>query len=146
MTRRHRIHLISAFALGTLMLAASAQAMDKGVTDKGIAYISGGAGETEQQALSEAKGAYTFWLTTAAKGTGAFMASVQVRIMDGRGQTLLDRATDGPWLLVALPPGSYNVEATSQANGGSPAQTKKAAFTTAAGTQKRLTLAFDQPQ
>jgi hypothetical protein len=138
--------MFNGLALGlALALCAGSQAMERGVTDRGIQFVAGGVGETEQMALAEDSRAYTFWLTTAARGSGAYLANVQVRITDARtGQAVLDRTVDGPWLLVALPPGQYKLEATSRGDAGYPPQTQKASFITLPGAQKRMTLYFDE--
>lgn len=55
---------------------------------------------------------YSLWVITAAKGSGAYLADVNVRITDAGKKQVLEHAMAGPWLLVDLPPGRYEVEAS----------------------------------
>ena len=43
---------------------------------------------------------------------GHFLADVLTRIVDGNDLVVLDTACDGPWLMVDLPAGEYEVTAT----------------------------------
>jgi len=95
-----------------LCAAAPTQALQRGTTDLGRAYISGGVGAAEQETLrTEGKG-YGLAILTAARGSGDFLADVHVHITDAQSRTVLDTVMDGPWLLVDLPAGRYAVEAT----------------------------------
>lgn len=80
----------------------------------GIPYRSGGVGEQESQALRSQFRNYALSLTFAAtlEGRNAFLASVQVRIADGGGTTLAELTTEGPFLVIDLPPGPYEVVAS----------------------------------
>ena len=40
---------------------------------------------------------------------GSYLADVNVRIDDTRGNKLLDTVSDGPWLLVRMAPGRYRM-------------------------------------
>jgi hypothetical protein len=44
--------------------------------------------------------------------TGNYVADVDVRVRDARGNTVLQGTSDGPWLLAKLQPGNYTVDAT----------------------------------
>lgn len=88
-------------------------AINRGSTSSGIAFVSGGIGHTELLMLSEEKKNYSFWLTTAAKGSGAYLAGVHIRIVNAKTrQPVLEHHMDGPWLFAALPVGRYDVEAS----------------------------------
>jgi hypothetical protein len=133
-----------------VLAASTAFALERGVTGAGIAYVSGGVGESEQQALREGAPAYSLWLTTATRSGGAFLAGVRVRIVEaGSRHPVLEHTTDGPWLFVALPPGRYDVEASFRDGEAAPWQVQKTSVqVTAATSQHRLTLFFeaaDQP-
>jgi hypothetical protein len=142
MTHKHFI----AIGLGWCLLAplTSAQAVDRGTTPTGIAYVSGGVGQSELVTLNEEKKNYSFWLTTAAKGSGSYLASVQVRILDARSrQSVLETTMEGPWLFAALPTGRYEVEATLAADGDHSAQTLKKSTTIHPGDRHQMILYFD---
>ena len=99
-----------ALAIGGVQHAAMA-AMQP-ATQHGISYISGGIGQDEANAIRGQFGRYNLHLTFAARG-GAFLADVQVSISDAAGKTLVQATADGPYLLAAVPPGSYRVSATA---------------------------------
>lgn len=76
-----------------------------------VTYVSGGVGLDESAAL---RGAQKQWPLTL-RFTGpdaAFVANVQVRIVDAKGATVLDTASKGPYMLVRLRPGRYTVHAS----------------------------------
>lgn len=107
--RKHMLALAvaSAFIAGTAHAATQAQQ-----TANGIDYVMGGVTVEELQALKADKDQYSLWVTTAAKGTGAFLSDADVRITDAKNDVVLDTTVEGPWLFVNLPPGTYTVEAT----------------------------------
>lgn len=80
----------------------------------GIPYRSGGVGADESRAMKAAAAKYSLALTFATHrdGRNAYLASVPVQVLDAAGATLLDVVTDGPFLLIDLPPGRYVVVAT----------------------------------
>ena len=68
---------------------------------------SGGVGEEERQAL-ERDARYNLKVI-AARRDGAYLADVDVTIVDQRGAQVLATHMEGPWLLAELPPGQYRV-------------------------------------
>ncbi len=107
----HRLCL----AATVVLAAAPAFALQRGTSPTGVAYVSGGVGEDEQQLLHGQRRDYSFWLTTAVRRTGAHLAGVLVRIRDAdSGLLVLDTRMDGPWLFAKLPLGRYEIEATRQ--------------------------------
>ena len=78
----------------------------------GVAYASGGTSVEELDVLRAEQQRYSFWLTTSARGSGAYLAAVKVRIVDEAGTRVLDHTMDGPWLFANLPLGRFEVEAT----------------------------------
>jgi hypothetical protein len=122
----------------------SAYAIERGSTGAGIAYVSGGVGQSELVALNEEKKNYSFWLTTAAKGSGSYLAAVRVRIVTaGTRLPVLEHTMDGPWLFAALPKGSYEVEASYTERPGSPLQTTRKTTTIHPGDHHQMVLYFD---
>jgi hypothetical protein len=89
-----------------------AAAMVRGTTDLGVPFVSGGVGTEEVATLSDEKKRYALAILTAAQGSGSFLADVRIRISDAQSKLLLDTVMDGPWLLVDLPAGRYQVEAS----------------------------------
>lgn len=80
----------------------------------GIPYLSGGIGSTESKAIRTQFANYALALTFATNdgGHNVFLASVPVQVQDATGTTVLDLTTDGPYLLIDLPPGRYEVITT----------------------------------
>ncbi|MGM9488262.1 hypothetical protein [Ideonella sp. YS5] len=89
----------------------SALAAEEGITASGRRYAIGGISNEEQATLNSKRGDYSLWIVTAAKGSGAWLADVQVRIEDERQQVVFDKALAGPWLMIDLPLGRYEVQA-----------------------------------
>ncbi|MDP2370242.1 hypothetical protein [Rhodoferax sp.] len=132
---------------GVLSLAACSaalQAAERGVTPGGIAYVSGGVAEVEEEDLVAQRKNFSFWLTTASKGSGAFLADVRVRIVDERTrQVVLEHTLDGPWLFANLPSGRYRVEATYREFADSKEQTLRRSTTVQKGSLRQMLLYFD---
>jgi hypothetical protein len=100
-------------AVACLLVPAAVAALESGKTAQGWAYAWGGASHEELTELHSRRGDYSLWVVTAAMKTGAYLADVQVRIRDRKDKRVVfEQTIDGPWLFVALPLGSYEVEAT----------------------------------
>jgi hypothetical protein len=139
-------HLIARAALGIALVSVAtfASAIQRGITSTGMAYVSGGVGYTELVELSAEKKNYSFWLTTAAKGSGAHLADVRVRIVDTRTQALvLEHTMDGPWLFAALPVGRYEVQASLEQPGRGPVQVQKQMTTIHPGDHHQMVMYFE---
>ncbi|MBK9237361.1 MAG: hypothetical protein IPO19_15790 [Rhodoferax sp.] len=125
-------------------LCSTLYGAERGVTDRGIAYVSGGVAEVEEDELIAQRKDYSFWLTTASKGSGAFLADVRVRIVDAHTrQMVLEHTLDGPWLFAKLPPGQYQVQATYREFADSPEQTLRRTTTIKPGSRRQMLLYFD---
>ncbi len=108
-----------------------------------VEVVSGGVGESDQQALREQQGRFSFWLMTATQGTGEYLSGVHVTVTDLRSkQTVVEHTMDGPWLLAALPPGRYAVEAVYRSSDAVPEQKVKKTTTIRAGTKLRQMLVY----
>jgi len=108
-----------------------------------VEVVSGGVGESDQQALREQQGRFSFWLITATQGTGEYLSGVRVTVVDLQSkQTVVDHTLEGPWLLAALPPGRYAVEAVYRSSDAVPEQTVKKTTTLRAGTKLRQMLVY----
>jgi hypothetical protein len=80
-------------------------------TQGDVTFVSGGIGESELKAMQAIKGDYNLNLLFAVKGTGQFIADVDVRIADAKGNTVVETVADGPYLFARLKPGKYIVTA-----------------------------------
>jgi len=133
--------LVSAFAFA--MLVQTAGALERNQSYAGIVYMSGGIGLSERAALHAARERYSLWVTTVAKGSGAYLSDARLRIvsLDGR-RVLLDDKMSGPWLFAALPPGRYEVSATLRAEGADSAETITRQLLIRPGDHRQAVLRF----
>lgn len=81
-------------------------------TANGISYLTGGVTVDERQEMTDQRKNFSLLLKFAAK-SGRYLGDVAVNITSGKGAAVFDSTTDGPWLLVNLPAGSYTLKATS---------------------------------
>ena len=93
-------------SLGTV-LAASPPHSDP---ETGISYITGGIGEDEVQEFRAAAPRYNLRMTFASKA-GNYLSDVDVTITAGSGRHLLFVRTEGPFLFVRMPAGTYRITA-----------------------------------
>ncbi len=93
---------------GSFNLACSAES----ATSEAPKWISGGVTSDERHQMQTKTADYTVWLVTAVQG-GEYLSDVHVSIRDEKNTLLFDQLLDGPWLMVQLQPGLYNVVATS---------------------------------
>lgn len=75
-----------------------------------VSYLAGGVGDESRERLLARAGEFNLQLLFAAR-TGNYLADVAVTIRDGKGALVLETRADGPFLLVRLPPGPYEVMA-----------------------------------
>ncbi|MCF7983978.1 MAG: hypothetical protein K9L70_06205 [Thiohalocapsa sp.] len=95
-----------------LLLAGTAFAEIVINTDHEIEYATGGVGVSEREGLDALAPDYGLKLVFALEGSGSFLSAVEVSI--SRGDEVVFQAADtGPWLLIALPAGTYRVIAQS---------------------------------
>jgi hypothetical protein len=101
-------------ALGLALLAGAmpAIALERGATEDGWPYLAGGFGIEERDQLEQARREYRLRVTTAARGSGAYLSGVRLRIADASGRSVFDREIAGPWLLIDVAPGRYSLRAT----------------------------------
>lgn len=74
-------------------------------------FITGGIGEEELTQINAARADYNVRLLMAEK-SGAYVSDVRVAIVDGKGSKVLEVASAGPYLLVKLPKGKYQINAS----------------------------------
>jgi hypothetical protein len=101
--------------VGLLFLADHAMAADfkEQSTSAGIRYVSGGVSQPEADAMRAAAKGYSLDVMFATD-QGNFISAVQVKIRQGGDKEVLSTVTEGPMLLVDLPPGNYVVEASAE--------------------------------
>ena len=102
-----------ALALGVPAFAA---ALPPAKTEHGVTYLSGGVGADEAAAMKAEAKHYPLSLVFSAGKYGEYLAGVPVTIKDHAGKVVLNAASDGPIMLVKLPPGRYRIAATRRGN------------------------------
>ncbi len=106
---------------------------------QGIDYATGAVTVSELEQLQQERRDYSVWITTAAKGSGAWLSDAQVRITDSKQQLVLDTMIVGPWLMAELPRGRYTIETTWEG------QTQRRTANVGSGGLQRFVLYFDSP-
>ena len=83
---------------------------------QGISYISGGVGEEESQAiLAEAKQwPLLLELSQLENGRGVWIFGAKIKILNSQNQVIFDAQADGPYILINLTTGQYQIEASYQ--------------------------------
>ena len=119
-------------------------AFDRGKTESGVEYASGGIGLAERRELHDHKSQFSLWVTAAAKGSGAYLSDVRLKITDVRdGRVVVDRTMDGPWFFAALPPGRYEVQGSMLADGDDMTQAIKRDVQIGPGAHRQVVLRFN---
>lgn len=99
-----------ACAAALMCLGLPVHAMERGTLSSQRAYVSGGVGQEEIDILRAERKRYALKLVTAVRGSGDYLADAQVRVWDAHRVPVFDHRLDGPWLLIDLPPGRYDLE------------------------------------
>lgn len=135
--------LILAMILALASISGFAADVPAGIqpkqSDSGIAYVSGGIGQDEREALTAQAAGYNLKLVFADKSGGHYLSDIKVSIKGAKGADVLEAVADGPWFFAKLPPGSYRVSAAV----GEQRQTR--AVTVGKQRQSRLAFRFDAP-
>ena len=118
----------------TASAAALGRAAPGSLRASGIDYLNGGIGSEEADRMRQMSAEYPVQMTFAERNQGAdeFVADVHLRVVDGRGVTLVDLPDQGPIFLLQVPPGDYTVEAEHQG------RVKTRRFDVAPGRHDRL--------
>jgi hypothetical protein len=111
-------------------------------TQGGTEYVSGGFGLDESTAFKQAMSQFPLAMTFASQvdGKAAYAADVQVVIRNENDANVLNVASEGPFLLVKLDPGNYQVFATYD----NQTQSRKITIKPAGGST-RLTFEWNRP-
>jgi hypothetical protein len=80
-------------------------------TQGGVSYVSGGAGTEERDELDAMSGRFNLKITMAISN-GEYVGNASVRIVDAKGQPVVEAVAEGPFFYAQLPAGDYSVAAT----------------------------------
>ncbi|MGN6580844.1 MAG: carboxypeptidase regulatory-like domain-containing protein [Bordetella sp.] len=75
-----------------------------------ISYTSGGVGQDEEQAFKQQAPNWPLALQFSGAG-GQYIADIHLSIMKRDGTKVLEAVSQGPFMLVKLPPGAYTIRA-----------------------------------
>lgn len=116
----------------------------RGKTDSGLTILSGGNTVDDRISMHSERGSYSLWVATVAKPSGAYLADVRLRITHLGDKTIaLERTMEGPWLMVALPAGRYEVSATFRAASADQDQTLSSKVTVAKAGLRQAVFRFE---
>jgi hypothetical protein len=106
-----------------------------------VRYVSGGVPDEQLPAIKQARSRYplVIELYQKAGAKSEFTSGAQVKLTNKAGNVVLDDRSEGPFMLVKLPPGSYRVQATLN---GKAAAAQSVAV--AATGSKRVVIVFPQ--
>ncbi len=79
-----------------------------------INLLSGGVGEVEREILREIGKDYALKLIFSNE-KGEYLSDVKVKMYDEKGKPILETVSDGPWVFIDLPSGSYRLETSLKA-------------------------------
>jgi hypothetical protein len=97
--------------LALVVMAQDAGAITHAQSAQGWAFVEGGVGASETQSMESERASYSLWVMTAARTSGAHLADAEVTILNEKGERVFERRIDGPWLMIDLPLGRYEVRA-----------------------------------
>jgi hypothetical protein len=107
----------SLFAASLLLFTIPASAQDEiaappptAKSQGSVSYVSGGVTLDERDAMKPLAKDYNLRMMFALN-VGSYVADVKVKITTGKGKPVLDAVSDGPWMYVKLPAGSYKISA-----------------------------------
>ncbi len=109
--------------MGTTTDGGSSQIMTEG----DIRYVSGGVGESERNELDALSDEFNLHLMFATQGSGEYLSSVQVNVLDAHKRSVLTAVSKGPWFYAQLPPGDYQIEVTPTGERGEQQTQRKSA-------------------
>lgn len=81
------------------------------VTEGNISYVGGGIGAGQVQAMKNLRKDYNLLLTFALKGSGEYLADINLDIQDAKGGKILETVAPGPLFYAKLPQGKYKITA-----------------------------------
>jgi hypothetical protein len=119
-------------------------ALARARTAAGHQLLSGGITAGDRNTMEAEKLQYSLWVATVAKPSGAYLADTELRISDLKSKAVvLERKMEGPWLMLALPPGIYEVAASFREAGTEQTQRLVTRVTVPAKGLRQAMLRFD---
>lgn len=112
-----RINRLMLLLLSSILLSPGIGFSDDAVTEitpmteGNISYVGGGIGAGQAQAMKNLRKDYNLLLTFALKGSGEYLADVNVNIQDAMGKKILETVSPGPLFYAKLPQGKYKITA-----------------------------------
>ncbi|WP_258168470.1 carboxypeptidase-like regulatory domain-containing protein [Paraburkholderia sp. BL21I4N1] len=99
---------------GSQFVLAASSGLPPTHKEGAISYLSGGIGSDQSSAIKSVMNAYPLVLEFVGSTNAGndYLADVPVQISDSHGNDLLNTQSDGPFMLVSLPHGRYNLTAT----------------------------------
>ena len=97
-----------------LLICSAEEDFLKREKQRDITLLSGGVGEAEREILSEIGKDYALKLIFSNE-KGEYLSDVKVKMYDEKGKPILETVSDGPWVFVDLPSGSYRLETSFKA-------------------------------
>lgn len=133
--------------------APSSVGLARAQTPDGFKLLSGGVTVEDQQTMQKERADYSLWVATVAKPSGAYLADVNLRIERAGAKTtaskspktdavVVERRMEGPWLLLALPPGTYQVTGSFRDTEAAAVQTLNQRISVPAKGQRQVVLRF----
>ena len=92
-------------------LAGETSGIIRGKNGAGVAYMTGGIGIAEREAMESQGRDYNLKLSFSEK-SGVYLTDVRVAVENRNGVEMVNITTNGPWLYLQLPRGSYIVKST----------------------------------
>ncbi|HEX5394426.1 MAG TPA: hypothetical protein VFW68_14170 [Rhodocyclaceae bacterium] len=77
----------------------------------GVSILSGGVGLDGQEEMRRAAKSYNVHVLFASR-QGAYLADIPFTVTDHKGRQVAASTSEGPWLYLKLPPGSYQISAS----------------------------------
>jgi hypothetical protein len=79
-----------------------------------VSFVTGGVGDDQAAAFKQAMPAYplTIEILRTSSGRGEYTSGAQVAVTTRSGNPVLSTRAEGPFVLVRVPPGDYQVQAT----------------------------------
>ncbi len=134
-----RYAIINLSLLALLLLSGLVQAqtgVDPDMSTGEIPYMSAGVGEDSSSPTPQGPQAWTLKMVFAEKASRSYVSDVEVLITDKDGKQVVEAFSDGPWFLVGLPNGEYELQATYNN------QTEKQSVSIAGGKMQTLYFLF----
>ena len=103
-------------AAGFLIVAPLLALAQNEATITEAPHISGGIGTEGMAEIAAQQASYNFKALFVRDPSGEYLALVNIKIADAKGNILLETATDGPVLLAQLKPGKYTITATTSSD------------------------------